>query len=272
MNDDRPATGQWEPQGWTPAGAAEPANPYAPPAHTAAGDGQPGHAAPAYHQPAYAQQGYGQPAYAQPGYGQPASAQPGYGQPAYAQQSYGQPAYGQSAYSPPGYGQAPWSGPVAPSYGGYAYPVELASWGRRVAAMSIDAALSLPFTIAYCWVAFSAQFRALGDVYGATPSTVVMTPTESLVLLVSMIGIFGIWIWNRIVRQGRTGQSVGKSVTGIRLVAQASRQPVGPGKAFVREVAHNLDGFFYVGYLWPLWDAHRQTFADKVMTTVVVKD
>jgi uncharacterized RDD family membrane protein YckC len=32
-----------------------------------------------------------------------------------------------------------------------------------------------------------------------------------------------------------------------------------------------LDGFCYVGYLWPLWDDKRQTFADKILGTVVVE-
>ncbi|WUN50496.1 RDD family protein [Streptomyces sp. NBC_00306] len=27
----------------------------------------------------------------------------------------------------------------------------------------------------------------------------------------------------------------------------------------------------YLGWLWPLWDAKKQTFADKVCNTVVVK-
>jgi hypothetical protein len=27
---------------------------------------------------------------------------------------------------------------------------------------------------------------------------------------------------------------------------------------------------FYLGYLWPLWDAKRQTFADKICSTVVL--
>ncbi len=34
---------------------------------------------------------------------------------------------------------------------------------------------------------------------------------------------------------------------------------------------HVVDGLFYVGYLWPLWDAERQTFADKIIQTVVVR-
>ena len=38
--------------------------------------------------------------------------------------------------------------------------------------------------------------------------------------------------------------------------------------AFVRDITHIVDGFFYLGYLWPLWDPKRQTFADKICSTV----
>ena len=31
-----------------------------------------------------------------------------------------------------------------------------------------------------------------------------------------------------------------------------------------------LDAVAYVGYLWPLWDDKRQTFADKIMRTIVI--
>ena len=41
--------------------------------------------------------------------------------------------------------------------------------------------------------------------------------------------------------------------------------------SFVRQLAHVLDGLpCYLGYLWPLWDAKRQTFADKVIGTYVI--
>ncbi len=37
-------------------------------------------------------------------------------------------------------------------------------------------------------------------------------------------------------------------------------------------LAHFLDSLAcYVGWLWPLWDPKRQTFADKIMSTVVVE-
>ena len=56
------------------------------------------------------------------------------------------------------------------------------------------------------------------------------------------------------------------------LVSQTTGQPVGRGTVFLREIAHVADAPLYLGYLWPLWDTQRQTFADKIMTTVVVHD
>jgi len=42
---------------------------------------------------------------------------------------------------------------------------------------------------------------------------------------------------------------------------------------FVRDLAHILDAIpCYVGFLFPIWDARRQTFAAKVMSTVVLSE
>lgn len=79
-------------------------------------------------------------------------------------------------------------------------------------------------------------------------------------------------VWSSCVRQGRTGQSLGKRVLGIRLVDAATGRPVGVGRAVLRQVAHLLDTLpFLLGYLWPVWDEWRQTFADKVCSTLVVR-
>ncbi len=41
--------------------------------------------------------------------------------------------------------------------------------------------------------------------------------------------------------------------------------------SFVRAILHILDALpCLIGYLWPLWDSKRQTFADKIMGTVVI--
>ncbi|WUK74350.1 RDD family protein [Kribbella sp. NBC_00359] len=90
-------------------------------------------------------------------------------------------------------------------------------------------------------------------------------------LIFYLIGI-GLGIWNIVIRQGSTGQTVGKQVLGLKLVGAETGQPLGAGKTFVRQLTHFLDGAAcYIGYLWPLWDDKRQTFADKINNTYVIK-
>jgi hypothetical protein len=56
------------------------------------------------------------------------------------------------------------------------------------------------------------------------------------------------------------------------LIGAESNAPIGPGNACIRDLVHLLDALTVVGYLWPLWDNGRQTFADKIMRTIVVTD
>lgn len=87
-----------------------------------------------------------------------------------------------------------------------------------------------------------------------------------------VLAVLGFAVWNSLFRPGATGQSLGKRAMGIRLVGAASGRPIGVARAAVRQVAHLLDALpLGVGYLWPLWDERRQTFADKVCATIVVR-
>ncbi|MDX6209798.1 MAG: hypothetical protein QOE24_2189 [Frankiales bacterium] len=173
-----------------------------------------------------------------PAYGQP----PAYGAPQYGAPQAGQPApYGQAPY-----GQAPYGAPPAGNFGG-----TLAEWPTRVGSYLIDAVVAFPGWILYIIgaVAQSGALVALG-------------------ILVSL----GIGIWN-LLRQGKTGQTVGKQVMGTYLVRESDGQYIGGGLSIVRAIAHIVDSVpcIPVGLLWPLWDAKKQTFADKIMGTVVVK-
>lgn len=85
-----------------------------------------------------------------------------------------------------------------------------------------------------------------------------------------MLSALGWQIDNRWVVAGRTGQCWGKRVTKVSLLSEDTGQPVGPLKAFLRDLVHILEGCAHVGFLWPLWDEKRQTFSDKSMKTVVV--
>jgi uncharacterized RDD family membrane protein YckC len=76
-------------------------------------------------------------------------------------------------------------------------------------------------------------------------------------------------VWNYGYRQGTTGSSIGKSVMNFKVVSERTGQPTGFAMSLVRQLAHFLDGVAcFIGYLFPLWDHKRQTFADKIMSTV----
>lgn len=180
----------------------------------------------------------------------------------------GQPGYG------PGYGPAPVHPAHAtfgPGYGlsvGAPQPV-LADWVQRAAAFLIDGLLtSVPLWLGYGF-AFATASHGLGPL---GESTTDLTPAGVLVANLALVAALGVWIWNRIVRQGRTGQSVGKRLFRLRLVDEGDLGSPGVWTTFGREVAHVFDGFFYIGYLWPLWDAKHQTFADKIGRTLVLRD
>ncbi|MFW3114965.1 hypothetical protein MHAE_14500 [Mycobacterium haemophilum DSM 44634] len=76
-------------------------------------------------------------------------------------------------------------------------------------------------------------------------------------------------VWNYGYRQGTTGSSIGKTVMKFKVVSETTGQPIGFGMSVVRQLAHFVDAIIcYIGFLFPLWDAKRQTLADKIMTTV----
>ena len=78
-------------------------------------------------------------------------------------------------------------------------------------------------------------------------------------------------LWNRVFKMGRTGQSVGKKVIGLKLVDDKTGQPIGAGMCFLREVVSNVvNQVIYLSYLWMLWDDNKQTIADKAVHSTVV--
>jgi hypothetical protein len=91
--------------------------------------------------------------------------------------------------------------------------------------------------------------------------------------VVTVLGAMGVGVWNRVVRDGRTGRSLGRSATSTRLVLLRTGEPLGVAMCFVRGLCHILDRLpCCVGLLWPLWDARRQTFADKIVGSVVIQE
>jgi uncharacterized RDD family membrane protein YckC len=177
---------------------------------------------------------------------------------------------------PPGAPQDPTRGPSeqpqAPPWAQQSYVPSgppLASWGRRVGGALIDIALLLPFYL-------------VAGVGGglSQESGIFITAFGLLVTLAGWVGFIGFAVWNHVLKQGRTGYTIGKGVVGIKLVrktppatdgqATNGQTTIGAPLAAIRQVLHVLDGICMIGYLWPLWDDKRQTFADKLVSTLVV--
>ncbi|WP_136245582.1 RDD family protein [Mycobacterium intracellulare] len=130
-------------------------------------------------------------------------------------------------------------------------PAVLASWTARGGALALDflpgvvvlattalVALSVPPRGAWWWV--SASTAAV---------TIVLTA------------------FNRLLLPVLAGQTVGRAVFGITVVRR-NGDAVGPWCLLLRDLAHLLDTApALLGWLWPLWDSRRRTFADMLLGT-----
>ena len=174
------------------------------------------------------------------------------------------------------YGQQP--GPPVNPYAGSAARTDrptfgfggYASWLARVGAFIIDYVLYL-VSGAPLWVGEFLQISGTTtDTQGNKTVTSDATPVSIGLIVLGGLTVLAFFIWNVCIRQGRTGATVGKSVLAIRLV-NSDLQPIGPGWSFLRYILHIVDALpCYLGYLWPIWDSRKQTFADKIMTTFVI--
>ena len=148
--------------------------------------------------------------------------------------------------------------PAAAGYdyaGQYAQP-SYANWLYRVGAYLIDDLVALvPLIVVRIVIAV---LSAAGST-GSDPIAVVLST-------VALLASLAVAIWNLFIRQGRTGQSLGKQALGIRLVSLQTGEPIGALMAFLRQLCHIVDSLAcYIGWLWPIWDSRRQTFADKIV-------
>ncbi|HEY2960547.1 MAG TPA: RDD family protein [Actinomycetota bacterium] len=206
-------------------------------------------------------QGYGPQDPNQPGQGQQQQYGQGqYGQPPPAYPPPGYPPPGYPPAAPPGYGSPPAYSPAGDAPGTY-MGRQLANWLQRVGAYLIDDLIGIVPVVAIGLVA--------GAISGDSGR---LSGGAGALLGLAYLASFVLWIYNRAILAGRTGQSWGKKALNLRLVRMADGQPLGGLLCFVRDIVHVLDGICLIGYLFPLWDARRQTFADKIMNSVVLSE
>ena len=86
---------------------------------------------------------------------------------------------------------------------------------------------------------------------------------------ISVIGVVILLMFvNRLLLPSIAGWSLGRALFGIEVVGCDGAAP-GPWRLLLRDLAHLLDIASVVGWLWPLWDSRRRTFADMLVGTHV---
>ncbi|AMO58949.1 putative membrane protein/domain protein [Mycolicibacterium phlei] len=132
-----------------------------------------------------------------------------------------------------------------------AAPVAL--WRARVGAFAIDVIAGLAVVVTLALVALAAPpYSPLWWTY---------TVAAALVVVAVVV--------NRVVLPALTGFSVGRAVFGLEVVTRDGGA-AGMWRLLVRDIAHLLDTApLFVGWLWPLWDRRRRTFADLLLRTEV---
>jgi Mce-associated membrane protein len=73
---------------------------------------------------------------------------------------------------------------------------------------------------------------------------------------------------NRLLLPTILGWSLGRALFGIA-VRRRDGELIGAWGLLLRDLAHLLDTVSVVGWLWPLWDSQRRTFADMLLRTEV---
>lgn len=95
-------------------------------------------------------------------------------------------------------------------------------------------------------------------------------------IILGYLAALGFSIWNLVVRQGRTGQTIGKKKMNLMLVGEQTGVPLGIGGAVIRWLLPGALGAIScsivstLDLLWPLWDANNQRLIDKWMHYAVV--
>ncbi|MFL6078468.1 MAG: RDD family protein [Ornithinibacter sp.] len=197
-----------------------------------------------------------------------------------------QPGYPQSPANPyGGYSQAPvYAGGGGPAYPGSLAYVEqnfgkVAGFGQRALAYLIDIGITMlgliPVVLGIIMLAIAAPSDFTTDQFGNTTTSGDSNPALAafggLLIALGVLIAIAISIWNRVFKMGRTGQSVGKKVIGLYLLDDKTGQPVGAGMTFLREIVNGLvNQVVYIGWLWMLWDADKQTLGDKSVHSSVV--
>jgi Mce-associated membrane protein len=128
-----------------------------------------------------------------------------------------------------------------------------ASWPARAGAFAVDVLLGAAVIATMALLSLSAPQR--GWLWW--------------VFTVAAVLVFVLMAVNRLLLPTITGWSLGRALFGIA-VRKRDGSTVGLARLAARDLAHLLDTTaLFIGWLWPLWDGRRRTFADLLLRTEV---
>ncbi|NKC34271.1 RDD family protein [Falsiroseomonas selenitidurans] len=131
--------------------------------------------------------------------------------------------------------------------------VELAGFGRRLAAQLIDLLWLLPLSV------------LLGTVGALLNGGELSLGGEAMANIIGALVVLLFWA----DRQGTPG----KLVLGLRIVDAETGGPPRFSRLVLRYLGYLLSALpLCLGYLWMLWDARGQTWHDKMARTLVIQE
>jgi Mce-associated membrane protein len=132
-------------------------------------------------------------------------------------------------------------------------PAAVAPWRARVGAFTLDVLLGVAVIAVLALLALTAPDRGwLWWVYTGTAAAVFLAIAVNRLLLPTI-----------------NGWSLGRALVGIRVVGRDGGG-VSSWRLLARDLAHLLDtAALFIGWLWPLWDSRKRTFADLLLRTEV---
>ncbi|HML50440.1 MAG TPA: RDD family protein [Propionicimonas sp.] len=178
------------------------------------------------------------------------------------------PGYTPPSNEPPAYTPPPASDPYAAAPGAYppppapeystAYPPAttgaagaVVDWPKRALGALID-------------------YVAPAIVFGVVGSIISNAVSSTLGNIIDTVLVAAWWAYLGYL-SGTYGITPGRAIAKTKLISEETGQLIGVGQGILRQLAHLLDSLAcYIGWLFPLWDAKRQTFADKIVKTVVI--
>jgi len=134
---------------------------------------------------------------------------------------------------------------------------EQAGFGLRYGALIFDFLITLIAMMSFTFMITAAERRS---VVGSNKDLLLVAGLTVLLLLV-----------NFVVLAGSNGQTAGMRILGIRII-RIDGKPFTMARAIIRHlIGYPLSmAFFFLGFLWILWDPRQQGWHDKLARTVVV--